>query len=80
MCFWFVIVFAYLFLFLLLAVDVCFLLPVGKLLLRSVKSLKELYLGFWKKKASEEVFLFCAPLMFAYSPLQKALAQGALAF
>ena len=57
-----------------------FLLPVGKLLLRSVKSLKSLYLGFWKKKVSEEVFLVCAPLMFAYSPLQKALAQGALAY
>lgn len=80
MCFWFVIVFTYLFLFLLLAVALCFLLPVGKLLLRSVKSLKSLYLGFWKKKVSEEVFLVCAPLMFAYSPLQKALTQGTLAF
>lgn len=57
-----------------------FLLLVGTLLLRSPKSLKSLYLGFWKKKVSDEVFLVCAPLMFAYSPLQKALAQGALAF
>ena len=59
---------------------VCFLLPVRKLLMRLPKSLKSLYLGFWKKKVSDEVFLFCAPLMFAYSPLQKAFAQGALAF